>query len=33
MVGVLMIGVIDNGLSILGVATFWQYIVQGVVLI
>jgi ribose transport system permease protein len=33
MVGVLLIGVIDNGLSILGVATFWQYIVQGLLLI
>jgi ribose transport system permease protein len=30
MVGVLPTGVIDNGLLILGVATFWQYIVQGV---
>jgi predicted ABC-type sugar transport system permease subunit len=25
MVGVLLNGVIDNGLPILGVATFWQY--------
>jgi hypothetical protein len=33
MVGVLLIGIIDNGLSILGVATFWQYIVQGLLLI
>ena len=33
MVGVLLIGTIDNGLSILGVATFWQYIVQGLLLI
>jgi ribose transport system permease protein len=32
-VGVLLIGVINNGLSILGVQTFWQYIVQGVLLI
>jgi ribose/xylose/arabinose/galactoside ABC-type transport system permease subunit len=28
-----MIGIIDDGLSILGVATFWQYIVQGLLLI
>ena len=33
LVGVLLIGVINNGLSILGVPTFWQYIVQGVLLI
>jgi len=32
-VGVLLIGVINNGLSILGVQTYWQYIVQGVLLI
>lgn len=32
-VGVLLIGVINNGLSTLGVATFWQYIVQGTILI
>jgi ribose transport system permease protein len=32
-IGVLLIGVINNGLSILGVATFWQYIVQGLLLI
>lgn len=32
-VGVLLIGVIGNGLSTLGVATFWQYIVQGLILI
>ncbi|WP_323035624.1 ABC transporter permease [Pararhodobacter sp.] len=32
-VGVLLIGVISNGLSTLGVATFWQYIVQGTILI
>jgi ribose transport system permease protein len=32
-VGVLMIGVINNGLSVLGVPSFWQYIVQGVLLI
>lgn len=32
-VGVLLIGVINNGLSIMGVPTFWQYIVQGLLLI
>jgi ribose transport system permease protein len=32
-VGVLIIGVIGNGLSILGVPTYWQYIVQGALLI
>ena len=33
LVGVLLIGVISNGLSIMGVETYWQYIVQGVLLI
>jgi ribose transport system permease protein len=33
MVGVLLIGVVDNGLSIRGVATSWHYIVQGLLLI
>jgi ribose transport system permease protein len=32
-IGVLLIGVINNGLSILGVPTYWQYIVQGFLLI
>jgi ribose transport system permease protein len=32
-IGVLLIGVIDNGLSIIGVENFWQYIVQGLLLI
>ncbi|MFM2280584.1 MAG: hypothetical protein RLZZ444_2815 [Pseudomonadota bacterium] len=32
-IGVLLIGVINNGLSTLGVPTFWQYIVQGTILI
>lgn len=32
-VGVLMIGVINNGLSVMGVPSFWQYIVQGMLLI
>jgi ribose transport system permease protein len=30
---VLLIGVINNGLSILGVETFWQYVVRGVLLL
>jgi ribose transport system permease protein len=33
LIGVLLIGVINNGLSVLGVPTYWQYIVQGVLLI
>ncbi|MFN6980145.1 MAG: ABC transporter permease, partial [Gemmobacter sp.] len=32
-VGVLMIGVINNGLSVMGVPSWWQYIVQGLLLI
>ena len=32
-IGVLLIGVINNGLSILGAPTYWQYIVQGALLI
>jgi ribose transport system permease protein len=32
-IGVILIGVISNGLSILGVETYWQYIVQGILLI
>ncbi len=32
-VGVLLIGVISNGLSLLGVATFWQYVVRGTLLL
>lgn len=32
-IGVLLIGVINNGLSIIGVQTYWQYIVQGALLI
>ncbi|MBI2245433.1 MAG: ABC transporter permease [Nocardioides sp.] len=32
-IGVLLIGVINNGLSILGVETFWQYAVRGVILL
>jgi ribose transport system permease protein len=33
LIGVLLIGVINNGLSVLGVPTYWQYIVQGVLLV
>ena len=32
-VGVLLLGTIDNGLSILSVSTFWQLIVKGVILL
>lgn len=32
-IGVLLIGVISNGLSIMGVETFWQYAVRGVILL
>jgi ribose transport system permease protein len=32
-IGVLLIGIINNGLSIIGVENFWQYIVQGILLI
>ncbi len=32
-IGVLLIGVINNGLSIMGVPTYWQYIVQGILLV
>ncbi len=33
LIGALLIGVINNGLSIMGVPTYWQYIVQGVLLV
>ena len=33
MIGVLLIGVINNGLSVMGVPTYWQYIVQGALLV
>lgn len=33
LIGVLLIGVINNGLSVIGVPTYWQYIVQGVLLV
>jgi ribose transport system permease protein len=32
-IGVMLTGVINNGLSVMGVPTYWQYIVQGVLLI
>ena len=32
-IGFMLIGVINNGLSVMGVPTYWQYIVQGVLLI
>jgi ribose transport system permease protein len=33
LVGVLLLGVINNGLSIMGAETFWQFIVKGAILI
>lgn len=33
LIGVLIIGVINNGLSVIGVQTYWQYIVQGILLL
>jgi ribose transport system permease protein len=33
LIGVLLIGVINNGLAVMGVPTYWQYIVQGVLLV
>ena len=33
LIGVILIGVINNGLSIMGIPTFWRYIVQGILLI
>ncbi len=32
-IGVMLIGIINNGLSVMGVPTYWQYIVQGALLI
>jgi ribose transport system permease protein len=29
----MLIGIINNGLSVMGVPTYWQYIVQGALLI
>jgi ribose/xylose/arabinose/galactoside ABC-type transport system permease subunit len=33
MIGILIIGVLANGLSILGVAEFWQRVVNGLIII
>ncbi|MDN6234379.1 MAG: ribose ABC transporter permease, partial [Bifidobacterium crudilactis] len=33
MIGVLIIGVLNNGLNIIGVSAFWQQVVQGVVIL
>jgi len=33
LIGVILIGVINNGLSITGIPTYWRYIVQGILLI
>jgi len=33
MIGVLIIGVLSNGLSILGVAEFWQRVVNGLIIV
>lgn len=32
-IGALIIGVLNNGLNLLGVATFWQQVVQGLILV
>lgn len=31
--GVLIIGILNNGLTLLGLDTYWQYVMNGVVLI
>jgi ribose transport system permease protein len=33
LIGVLLIDVINNGLSVMGVPTYWQYIVQNVLVV
>ncbi len=33
MVGVLIIGVLNNGLNIIGVSAFWQQVIQGIVIL
>jgi hypothetical protein len=33
MIGILIIGVLANGLSILGVAEFWQRVVNGLIIV
>nr|WP_314733373.1 hypothetical protein [Anaerobacillus sp. CMMVII] len=32
-IGALIIGVLSNGLNLMGVSSFWQYIVKGVVIL
>jgi ribose transport system permease protein len=32
-VGALIIGVMNNGLTILGLSSFWQYVAKGVVIV
>lgn len=32
-IGALIIGVINNGLTILGVSSFWQYVAKGAVIL
>jgi ribose/xylose/arabinose/galactoside ABC-type transport system permease subunit len=33
MIGILIIGVLANGLNILGVAEFWQRVVNGLIIV
>lgn len=33
MIGVLIIGVLNNGLNIIGVSAFWQQVIQGIVIL
>ncbi|MDR0317964.1 MAG: sugar ABC transporter permease, partial [Lactococcus lactis] len=33
MIGVLIIGVLNNGLNIIGVSAFWQQVIQGLVIL
>ena len=32
-IGALIIGVLSNGLNLMGVSSFWQYIVKGTVIL
>jgi len=32
-IGALIIGVLSNGLNLIGVSSFWQYIVKGIVIL
>ena len=32
-IGALIIGVMNNGLTILGLSSFWQYVAKGVVIV